>query len=218
MKLSDVTTAAGSRISASDQYQWQCYGANAQFMEFRDTDGSAYAHCIYDKETSDVYEIHIEVPGQTQAFRWLNPETKVAMYNEATVRGIDVNIAWDDIPYIHVTTEELILEYLKDIGETYYDNLPISESSSFSMPMPGTIGGATFKFGDGFQNEVEPMRYKVNLDVRMRYEVEASSMDEAVSKARKWYESSKTFHGEGDKIYWEDAEIVKEAVERDTNI
>jgi hypothetical protein len=191
-------------------------------MDFKDVDGTVYASAVFDIQTQKVYSINVEVPGYRQAFLWIEPEYKHEYYNECYQRGIDPNIAWDDVNFTHVDTEELILEYVEDIGETYYDNLPLPDvptlteevDTSFTMPIPGTMGSATYKFGDGFQNEKETNMFKVNLDVRMTYDVEATSMDEAVAKARKWQETSKTRHGEGENIYWADSYIVKTSVEQ----
>jgi hypothetical protein len=218
MKLSDVITAAGARVSGGDPFMWKCYGENANFIEFRDTDSQGYAHAVYDTENYVVYEIHIEVPGQDQAFRWLNPDFKQAYYAEAVVMRVDPNMAWDEVGYIHVDTEELILEYLKDIGETYYDNLPIIESKdeSFTMPMPGTLGGATITFKENDMNNT----YMVNLDVRHTLEVKASSMDEAIKKATHFQETMPKGWGEHNdfEVCWIDTYIVKESAERETNI
>ena len=218
MKLDNIIAATGARISGGDPYMWECYGPNANYIEFRDTDGQSYAHAIYDTKNYIVYEIHIEVPGQSQAFRWLNPITKSAYYTEAERRGIDPNNAWDDVGYTHVDTEELMLEYLKDIGETYYDNLPIVESKneSFTMPMPGTLGGATITFKETDMNNT----YMVNLDVRHLLEVKASSMDEAIEKATHFQETMPKGWGDHDNfdVCWVDTYIVKESAERDINI
>ena len=152
MKLLNVIQAAGGRVSGGDPYLWQCYGDNAQFMEFRDTDGSGYCHCVFDTKTYDVYEIHVEVPlisneaeSPEQTFRWISDNVKQAYYKECEDRNCDTDIAWDEVRYTHVDTEELILQYVKDIGETYYDDLPLVGTSQV-MEMPGTIGGAKIVF------------------------------------------------------------------------
>lgn len=226
MKLLDVVKAAGDRVGASGQYMWKSFGDNAISIDFNDTDGNDYASAVFDTTSQEVCCVTIEVPGCEQAFRWIAPHRRVAYYEECVKRGVDPDIAYDLVQYTHVDTEELILEYVKDIGETYYDNLPISanliptldefidQPAGFTMPMPGTAGGATYSFGDGFQNEKKMDQFKVKLLVQMDYSVNATSMDEAAEKARKWLETSKVFHGDGDGIYWEDRSVVEESVSR----
>lgn len=125
---------------------------NAQYMEFRDVDGNGYSHCIFDTKTYEVYQIHVEVPlvsneagSPEQVFHWISDSVKQAYYQECESRDCDPNIAWDEVTYTHVDSEELILQYVKDIGETYYDNLPLVGTSQV-MEMPGTMGGAKIVF------------------------------------------------------------------------
>jgi hypothetical protein len=123
MKLLDVITSANGRISGGDPFLWDCYGDFSQYLEFRDANGLGYAHCIYDTRTYIVYEIHMEVPQQELPFRWLNDSTRTAYYKEAEARGVEPDFAWDEVGYIHLDTEELALEYLKDIGEGNYEKI-----------------------------------------------------------------------------------------------
>lgn len=126
MKLIEVIQAAGGRISGGDPYLWRCYGDHAQYMEFRDVAGMGYAHCIFDTITYDVREVHLEVPGQGQAFRWIDPTYLEAFVSESGSRNCDPKIAWDDVTYTEVD-EATALSYVKDVGEMYYDDLPVPE-------------------------------------------------------------------------------------------
>ena len=226
MNLMETLLATKDRTAGSEKYEWQCFGRDAHTMNFKDTDGAVYASAVFDMRTQKVFSINVEVPGYDQAFLWLNPEFRKAYYVECSEREIDPNIAWDNVNFTHVDTEELILEYLKDIGEGYYDNLPVppnqiptlteevEKDPPFTMPMPGTIGGAKFTFGDGFQNEAPSNNYHVNLTVQLSFDTSAGSMDEAAEKVRSWWETSKRQYGQGDDVYWVDEYIVEESVKR----
>lgn len=214
MKLLDVITAAGARTSGGDPYQWKCFGSNAQYLEFRDTDGNGCSHCIFDTKDYTVYQVHADVPGTDQAFQWTNPQYVNAYINESKSNGIDPNEAWDDVKYTIVDDEETILQYVKDIGETYYDNLPIlGEDEPYKMEMPGTMGGAKLVFPE----EKEMDEYKVKLDLRIELDVKAESADQALAKARYWQETMKQGWGEGEGIIWHDKYLIKEAVEKELN-
>jgi len=212
MKLLDVITAAGARTSGGDPYQWKCFGSNAQYLEFRDTDGNGCSHCIFDTKDYTVYQVHADVPGTDQAFQWTNPQYVNAYINESKSNGIDPNEAWDDVKYTIVDSEETILQYVKDIGETYYDNLPIlGEDEPYKMEMPGTMGGAKLVFPE----EKEMDEYKVKLDLRFELDVKANSANEALEKARHWQETMKHTWGEGAGVMWHDKYLIKEAVEKE---
>jgi hypothetical protein len=123
MKLLDVISAADARVSGGDPYLWSCYGSNAQFLEFRDSAGNGYSHVIFDRNTYECYEIHVEVPNEDIAMRWVNPLYRSTFYKECEKRGIDPSVAWDNVNYTHVDTEELILEYVRDLGNLNYENV-----------------------------------------------------------------------------------------------
>lgn len=142
MKLLDVITAAKGRVSGGDKFLWDCFGPHAQSLEFRDADGLGFASCVFDTETYEVFQITFDIPGQDQAFMWNNPTYIQQYLDENKARELDPYTAWDDVKYEVVDYGDLMLKYLADAGDTYYDNLP------FKMDMPGTMGGAKIKFGD----------------------------------------------------------------------
>jgi len=209
MKLIDVIDAAGGRCSGGDPYMWHCYGEHANYMEFRTVAGQGYSHCIYDTKTYMVYEVHAEIPEKDQAFRWLNPKTKDAYLQEATQRKVNPNEAWDEVEYINIDEYDEMLNLLTEIGEGTY------QEDEFTMPMPGTIGGAKLIFPEENMNT-----YMVNLDVRHVLEVSAGSMDEAIEKAKHFQETMPTGWGEHNdfEVSWIDTYVIKESAEREISI
>jgi len=127
MKLIDVIVAAEGRVSGGSEYCWNCWGYNARFMEFADVDGQEFCTVVFDCKTYDVYDIQIFVPGYDQCFIWWNPEFKESHHNESKVRDIDPLRAFDDVFFTEVD-EKTIMEYLKDVAATYYDNLLVPET------------------------------------------------------------------------------------------
>lgn len=127
MKLIDVIIAAEGRVCSGSDFQWRCWGDNARFMEFADADGMEFCDVTFDTKTYDVYDVNIFVPGTDQCFKWFNPEFKDAYINECKMRNIDPLIAWDNIYFSELTDINTLIEYIKDVGATYYDNLPILE-------------------------------------------------------------------------------------------
>jgi hypothetical protein len=126
MTLFEIITQCGARICDSATYQWDCYGPNARFLNFADTDGIEYCSLVFDTHNYTVYEVCLNVPGYSQAFKWTNPDFEQKYKDECQRRNIDFEQAWDDVKYVFID-EATALEYAKDIGETYYDNLPIPE-------------------------------------------------------------------------------------------
>jgi hypothetical protein len=127
MNLIEIIQQCGARVCDGTQYQWECYGPNAHFMEFADVTGEPYCSAVFDKKNYQVYEVEIFIPGQDQVFKWIDEEFEKAHNKEAKKRKVDVSIAYDDVKFSMVTGTT-ILQYAKDIGEMYYDDLPIPES------------------------------------------------------------------------------------------
>lgn len=124
MTLHEIMIAASSRVCGGTQYQWQCYGSNARYIDFADTDGNEYCSVVFDTKTQTVYELAVVIPGYDQAFVWRHTDFETEYQSECRTRSIQPNVAWDDVVY-KVVDDKTILEYIKDVGETYYDNLPI---------------------------------------------------------------------------------------------
>lgn len=127
MILMDIIQQCGARICEGAEYQWECYGPNAHILEFADVTGEPYCSIVFDKKNYVVYEVEVFVPGQEQVFKWMNDEFKSAHDKEAKKRKVDMSIAYDDVKFTMVD-KETILQYSKDVGEMYYDDLPIPES------------------------------------------------------------------------------------------
>jgi hypothetical protein len=130
MKLIDVITAAEGRVSGGDKFQWKCWGDNARFMEFADINGSEFCSVVFDTKTYDVYDIEIFIPDTDICFRWFNPAFIDSYINEAKVRNIDYMLAWDSIKFIPVNDAQVIIEYIKDVMSSFYEDLAIPEEIS----------------------------------------------------------------------------------------
>ena len=124
--LMQMIERCGARVSGGSQYQWHCYGENARYMDFVDVAGNEYAHAVHDSITHHVYQVCVHVPGQEQAFAWYNSDYHAAYSQECKDRGFEPYKAWDNLNYTLVDAET-ILQYVKDIGELYYDDLPIPD-------------------------------------------------------------------------------------------
>lgn len=126
--LKQIIEACEYRICGGAEYQWQCYGPNARYLDFSDQDGTECVSVVFDIKTQTVYEVDMVVPGYSQAFGWRNPEYEDAYQKECKKRQVVPNQAWDDVEYVR-SDEVAILAFAKDIVGTYYDDLPIPENA-----------------------------------------------------------------------------------------
>jgi hypothetical protein len=194
MNLKSVLEVIGHKFTTGDDWGFKTF-SDSSHITFKDQNDRPCGHCIYDNDTNEVLYLGSEVPGEPLAFQWIHAEYKDFYCKEL---GEDWNIAWDEVTYTNVLTEELMLEYIEDIVNLDYDNLPVIDSKEYF-----STNKATMK------------QYTVKLDVRYTFDVEANSLEEAVAKANHFQQTMKPGWGEGSEVSWMDTEVVKEIVERE---
>jgi hypothetical protein len=102
--IEEFLNTVGYRISGGSEYQWECFGHNARYLdsEFRDRYS---ASIVFDAETQVVYEATVCDHSANRAYRWTHPEFKAAY--EAEVRSRNAgDQAWDDVNYTDLETAE----------------------------------------------------------------------------------------------------------------
>ena len=194
MNLKSVLEAIDNKFTTGDDWGFETFN-NTSHITFKDQSDRPCGHCIYDNTTKAVVYLGAEVPEQPLAFQWIHPDYKNSYCEEL---GDDWNIAWDEVTYTNVLTEELMLEYIESIITLDYNDLPVIDSREY------------------FSNtKAVAKQYTVKLDVRYTFDVEAINLEEALAKATHFQQTMKHSWGEGDEVSWLDTEVVKEVVERE---
>ena len=131
MKLNKVMKAANHRVAGGSEYGWSCFGPDARWMEFTDSDEQEFADAVYDAKTNRVYQINVHVPGITddRCVTWVDPEFEHAYVAEAKRRKINPYQAWDNVMYntIPGSEENMILDLLNDASEGVYQHFPAAK-------------------------------------------------------------------------------------------
>jgi hypothetical protein len=120
-QLKQFLEATQYRITGGSEFQWSCYGSNAQYVDTSICE-SFYASAIIDRETQRVYEVHISDDEDNHLpFRWIDPEFLEAHKKEAKLRNIDHKRFVDDKTWADTDTFEDIIEKVRAIyaGEEY---------------------------------------------------------------------------------------------------
>jgi hypothetical protein len=129
MKLMDIVIACDARICGGSDYLWSCYGPDSRYLDFSDRDGEECVSLVFDTKTHQVYQVDMHVPGYEQGFVWRNADFEKPYMDECQQRGVEPNLAWDDV-YYDVVDESTALKYARDIIATYYDDLPVPEDTA----------------------------------------------------------------------------------------
>ena len=109
----------GHRISGGSEYQWQCFGPEARYLDSEFPDRYS-ASIVFDTQTQVVYEATVCDYEANRAYRWLNPDFKSKFENEGLNRGSH-DQAWDTVGYTDLDVAEDFLTKTEAIvnGQSY---------------------------------------------------------------------------------------------------
>ena len=113
MFLSEVNNIFQHKITDGSEYLWNCYGSNVRSIDY--TSKYACGYVVFDTETHTVYEVSVSpVAGswdiEPKPYRYINPEHRMSYETEAEDRHVDPNVAWDDVMWVDLETEEDFIE------------------------------------------------------------------------------------------------------------
>ena len=117
--IENFLNTVGHRISGGSEYQWNCFGPDARYLDSEFPDRYS-ASIVFDTQTQVVYEATVCDYSANRAYRWLNPDFKSEFVNEVLIRGSQ-DQAWDNVGYIDldVTEDWLTKARAIVIGESY---------------------------------------------------------------------------------------------------
>lgn len=120
MNLKMVNIALDHKIVGGSEYQWNCFGPNARYLDFESKYGTA--SIVFDAETQNVYEATVYREEENIAYRYIDPNFIEALKKEHTLREEDFNVAWDNQRYTDLEVEEDWLEKANAIfNNKYFD-------------------------------------------------------------------------------------------------
>lgn len=114
MYLKKVIDTFEYHIVGGSEYQWNCYGQNVRYLDFESE--HAHASALFDTVTKEIYEVIVTSKNDSiKPYRYLNPQTKQAYFDESRKRKIDPFIAWDTVKFVDCETEEDFCEKANSI-------------------------------------------------------------------------------------------------------
>lgn len=108
MNLVEFLTAISYQITGGCEYCWDCFGPNAQYLDSDDISA------VFDTKTQEVYAVELCDTTTNQNFRWINPAYYGKYVAECVDRGVDPNIAYDDVLFDEVTSTTDFLQVISE--------------------------------------------------------------------------------------------------------
>ena len=109
MQLSEINNTFNHKITGGSEYGWDCYGSSTWSIDY--TSKYACGYVVFDTETQTVYEVSVSPVATSWAiepkpYRYIDPDYRLSHETEAKDRNVDPNVAWDDVMWVDLETEE----------------------------------------------------------------------------------------------------------------
>jgi hypothetical protein len=106
------------RITEGSDYQWECYGPNAYYLDSwnGDHDGHSFA-IIFDTKNQTVYEVQAHDYVHNRAYRMISEDFRKKLKKEAKQRNVNKNEAWDNVDYVDLEVDDDFIQKCLAIRE-----------------------------------------------------------------------------------------------------
>jgi len=109
MNLTVINQITNSKIIGGSEFQWNCYGENARFLDY--SSDFADLTVVFDSNDQLIYEATIvSRSDDIKPYRWVNPDYKQALMNESNEKSVNFAQAFDTDEYVDLETSEDFLD------------------------------------------------------------------------------------------------------------
>lgn len=116
----ELIEANNFEITGGSEYQWQCFGHNARYLDF-DREDHFSINCVFDTVDHTVYIIEAWDYINNREYRWINPNY-LDEYKEACKENeVDFRESFDSNKFVDLEVIEDMFEKIQGIrsGEDY---------------------------------------------------------------------------------------------------
>ena len=109
MNLMEIVSAANGRGKGAADYEWECFGDTARYLDIGNEDVGQQAAVIFDTDDGTVYAMEIFLPQAPAAFRWIDERYADLFIKECMMRNVDPNIAFDSVIFQNISSTEALV-------------------------------------------------------------------------------------------------------------
>ena len=110
------------KITEGSDFGWLCYGKDVHMLDSwnGEQDGHSFT-VVFDTKTQTVYEVQAHDYVHNRAYRMINEDFQKKAKKEARKRDVNKNMAWDDVDYVDIETDDDFIQKCLSIkaGEDY---------------------------------------------------------------------------------------------------
>ena len=115
--LKEYLEAINYRITGGTDYQWDCFGENARYLDSESESFNQHSVvCVFDSVDQTVYTVEAWDYTNDRAYRWIHPDYKKAYKKACKKHDIKFKTACDEMDFIDLDVEADILEKARAIS------------------------------------------------------------------------------------------------------
>lgn len=120
--MKDFLEAINYRITGGSEYQWDCFGDNARYLDCESDPINLYSVlCVFDSKTQMIYTMEAWDYGNDRVYRWIHPDYLTAFKQTCREYNVGFKEASDSLEYTDLEVVEDFYAKAKAIiaGEDY---------------------------------------------------------------------------------------------------
>lgn len=121
MQIDTLLKIAKYKIDSSEKYEWDCFGPDARFLDFKTASLKIQIVSIFDTESLQVYSMELYDYEKENYYRWIHPDFEAAVRAEHAEKDFDFQIAFDDVKYTDIILEDMVEKITAVCNGTEYD-------------------------------------------------------------------------------------------------
>jgi hypothetical protein len=109
MNLMEVVSAANGRVKGAADYNWECFGDTARYLDIGSEETGQQASVIFDTDDGTVYAMEIFLPSDNVAFRWIDDRFVDLFVKECLSKDVDPDIAFGTARFQPISEAEALM-------------------------------------------------------------------------------------------------------------
>lgn len=108
MNLLEILTSANGKVKGSAEYVWDCFGADAMYLDIGTDELGHLASVIFDSDDGTVYAVEMFLPQERKAWRWIDERFQDLYLEACQDNGVNPRIAFDTVLFEEIHPAELL--------------------------------------------------------------------------------------------------------------
>jgi hypothetical protein len=108
MNLLEVLASANGKVKGAAEYVWDCFGADAMYLDIGTEDLGHLASVIFDSDDGTVYAVEMFLPQERRAWRWIDERFQDLYLEACQANGVNPRVAFDTVLFETITPVELL--------------------------------------------------------------------------------------------------------------